>query len=236
MPRSGRPLSNVTPDAHPLLREALPYVGHFVTRNRGTVGGSDRPRRRLGRAPALPRGARRQRRRGRAGRTARDRTGRLLRHALPDDACPGGARRRDDPGRSEAADEGSAFEELAAARRRLRARDGRGRAPTCRRRRPGGAHPGRRGDRPPHGARRGGGGRRRDSRLSEARHGRPARSPPRRSTRPARSTPRPGTSATSPARSSNGRSCAPGSGRDDRDHADGQRPHGGASTSSRGCS
>ena len=26
--------------AHPLLREALPYVGHFVTRNRGTVGGS----------------------------------------------------------------------------------------------------------------------------------------------------------------------------------------------------
>jgi carbon-monoxide dehydrogenase medium subunit len=28
------------PNAHPLLREALPYVGHFVTRNRGTVGGS----------------------------------------------------------------------------------------------------------------------------------------------------------------------------------------------------
>lgn len=28
------------PRAHPLLREALPYVGHFVTRNRGTVGGS----------------------------------------------------------------------------------------------------------------------------------------------------------------------------------------------------
>ena len=26
--------------AHPLLRQALPYVGHFVTRNRGTVGGS----------------------------------------------------------------------------------------------------------------------------------------------------------------------------------------------------
>jgi carbon-monoxide dehydrogenase medium subunit len=25
---------------HPLLRQALPYVGHFVTRNRGTVGGS----------------------------------------------------------------------------------------------------------------------------------------------------------------------------------------------------
>ena len=25
---------------HPLLREALPFVGHFVTRNRGTVGGS----------------------------------------------------------------------------------------------------------------------------------------------------------------------------------------------------
>ncbi len=25
---------------HPLLRAALPYVGHFVTRNRGTVGGS----------------------------------------------------------------------------------------------------------------------------------------------------------------------------------------------------
>ena len=28
------------PRCHPLLREALPYVGHFVTRNRGTVGGS----------------------------------------------------------------------------------------------------------------------------------------------------------------------------------------------------
>ncbi|WP_411278171.1 FAD binding domain-containing protein [Gaiella sp.] len=26
--------------AHPLLREAMPFVGHFVTRNRGTVGGS----------------------------------------------------------------------------------------------------------------------------------------------------------------------------------------------------
>jgi CO/xanthine dehydrogenase FAD-binding subunit len=26
--------------AHPLLREALPFVGHTVTRNRGTVGGS----------------------------------------------------------------------------------------------------------------------------------------------------------------------------------------------------
>jgi carbon-monoxide dehydrogenase medium subunit len=28
------------PRAHPLLHEALPHVGHFVTRNRGTVGGS----------------------------------------------------------------------------------------------------------------------------------------------------------------------------------------------------
>ena len=28
------------PRTHPLLREALPYVGHFVTRNRGTIGGS----------------------------------------------------------------------------------------------------------------------------------------------------------------------------------------------------
>ena len=28
------------PRTHPLLREALPHVGHFVTRNRGTVGGS----------------------------------------------------------------------------------------------------------------------------------------------------------------------------------------------------
>jgi carbon-monoxide dehydrogenase medium subunit len=28
------------PRCHPLLREALPHVGHFVTRNRGTVGGS----------------------------------------------------------------------------------------------------------------------------------------------------------------------------------------------------
>lgn len=27
-------------DAHPLVREALPYVGHTATRNRGTVGGS----------------------------------------------------------------------------------------------------------------------------------------------------------------------------------------------------
>jgi len=28
------------PRTHPLLRDALPHVGHFVTRNRGTVGGS----------------------------------------------------------------------------------------------------------------------------------------------------------------------------------------------------
>ena len=28
------------PRAHPLLREALPHVGHIATRNRGTVGGS----------------------------------------------------------------------------------------------------------------------------------------------------------------------------------------------------
>jgi carbon-monoxide dehydrogenase medium subunit len=28
------------PRVHPLLREALPFVGHYVTRNRGTVGGS----------------------------------------------------------------------------------------------------------------------------------------------------------------------------------------------------
>ncbi len=28
------------PRTHPLLRQALPFVGHFVTRNRGTVGGS----------------------------------------------------------------------------------------------------------------------------------------------------------------------------------------------------
>jgi CO/xanthine dehydrogenase FAD-binding subunit len=28
------------PRTHPLLREALPFVGHYVTRNRGTVGGS----------------------------------------------------------------------------------------------------------------------------------------------------------------------------------------------------
>ncbi len=28
------------PNTHPLLQQALPYVGHFVTRNRGTVGGS----------------------------------------------------------------------------------------------------------------------------------------------------------------------------------------------------
>jgi carbon-monoxide dehydrogenase medium subunit len=28
------------PRVHPLVREALPFVGHFVTRNRGTVGGS----------------------------------------------------------------------------------------------------------------------------------------------------------------------------------------------------
>jgi len=29
-----------SPHAHPLVREALPFVGHVVTRNRGTVGGS----------------------------------------------------------------------------------------------------------------------------------------------------------------------------------------------------
>jgi CO/xanthine dehydrogenase FAD-binding subunit len=28
------------PRTPPLLREALPFVGHFVTRNRGTIGGS----------------------------------------------------------------------------------------------------------------------------------------------------------------------------------------------------
>lgn len=28
------------PRAHPLVREALPFVGHFVTRNRGTIGGT----------------------------------------------------------------------------------------------------------------------------------------------------------------------------------------------------
>jgi CO/xanthine dehydrogenase FAD-binding subunit len=29
-----------SPHAHPLVREALPFVGHVATRNRGTVGGS----------------------------------------------------------------------------------------------------------------------------------------------------------------------------------------------------
>jgi 2-furoyl-CoA dehydrogenase FAD binding subunit len=29
-----------SPHAHPLVREALPFVGHVVTRNRGTIGGS----------------------------------------------------------------------------------------------------------------------------------------------------------------------------------------------------
>jgi CO/xanthine dehydrogenase FAD-binding subunit len=29
-----------SPHVHPLVREALPFVGHVVTRNRGTVGGS----------------------------------------------------------------------------------------------------------------------------------------------------------------------------------------------------
>ena len=28
------------PRVHPLVRQALPHVGHFVTRNRGTIGGS----------------------------------------------------------------------------------------------------------------------------------------------------------------------------------------------------
>ncbi len=32
--------ASAIPRAHPLLREALPFVGHYVTRNRGTVGGS----------------------------------------------------------------------------------------------------------------------------------------------------------------------------------------------------
>ena len=37
------------PRAHPLVREALPFVGHFVTRNRGTIGGT------VAHATALPR-------------------------------------------------------------------------------------------------------------------------------------------------------------------------------------
>src|SRR5438105_14318950 len=32
--------SPLTPQRLPLVAEALPHVGHFVTRNRGTMGGS----------------------------------------------------------------------------------------------------------------------------------------------------------------------------------------------------
>ena len=72
----------------------------------------DRPRRRRGRAAALPGRARRQRR-PRTGRAdARARAGGLLRLALHDDARAGRAGRRDDPGRRKPRT-GLGFEELA---------------------------------------------------------------------------------------------------------------------------
>ena len=110
-----------------------------------------------------------------------------------------------------------------AARRGLRARDGGGRAPARRRRRPRCARVGRCGDRPADGARRGRARGRRDAADGGVRaRGGPC-SPAGASTRRARSTPPPRISATSPARSSSARCCAPGSGRRDRDHRHRQR-------------
>ena len=94
------------PRTHPLLREALPHVGHFVTRNRGTVGGSVAHADGAAEIPlclaALGGTVVVEGPSGRQG----DRARRLLRHPLPDDARAGRARRRDD---------------LAACRRRTRA-------------------------------------------------------------------------------------------------------------------
>ena len=93
-----------------------------------------RPRRRLGRDPALPRGARRHDRRRRAGRATGDRSRRLLRHALPDDARAGRARRRDALAAA-GRERGCRVRGARAPRRRLRARDGRRRPASGRRRR-----------------------------------------------------------------------------------------------------
>ena len=100
------------PRTHPLLREALPHVGHFVTRNRGTVGGSVAHADGAAEIPLClaalggtvvvegPSGRR------------EIAPGRLLRHPLPDHA----ARRASSSSRRRwpvaAPDEGVAFEEL----------------------------------------------------------------------------------------------------------------------------
>ena len=211
------------PRTHPLLREALPYVGHFVTRNRGTVGGSVAHADGVGRDPALPRGARRHDRRRRARRAPGDRARRLLRHALPDDARAGRARRRDASGRSRPRTRAS----RSRSSRSAPATTGSRWWPSC----CGGSTVSRATsairvgavtDRPTalaeveqavDGAPRDGG--------VGARGGRARR----RGRRPAGLDPRlrRATSATSPGRSSSGRCCAPGSGRHDRDHADRQR-------------
>ena len=111
--RCARRRSSAIARAHPARsREALPYVGHFVTRNRGTVGGSIAHADGGAELPLClvalggtvvvdgPAG-----RREIAG-------GRVLRHALPDDARAGRARRRDRLAAAAQGD-GFAFEELA---------------------------------------------------------------------------------------------------------------------------
>ena len=83
------------PRCHPLVREALPHVGHFVTRNRGTVeAASPTPTAPRRSRSALPRSEGRSSLRGRrgGGRSRR----RILRHPLSDDARSGRARGRHD--------------------------------------------------------------------------------------------------------------------------------------------
>ena len=97
-----RALERSAEAAHlPLVAEALPNVGHVVTRNRGTVGGSIVHADPAAELPLclVVLGGRSSRSRRRA---ARDRCRRLLRHALHDDARAGRARRRDASGRSSA--------------------------------------------------------------------------------------------------------------------------------------
>ena len=134
---------------HPLVRAALPFVGHFVTRNRGTVGGSIAHADGAAELPRLPRRARRARRGRRAGRTAGDPGRRVLRHALPHDAPSRRARRRDRLA-DRRAGRGERLRGARAPGGRLRPVDGRRRAPARRGRdRDPCLRDGRCGDRPP---------------------------------------------------------------------------------------
>ena len=75
-----------TAERLPLVAQALPHVGHVVTRNRGTVGGSIAHARRRRRAAARVSSRSVARSSPRPDGTSRDPGRRVLRHALPDDA------------------------------------------------------------------------------------------------------------------------------------------------------